>query len=178
MKTRFRLFPLLILCLALFLSGCSMLEKQKLPYQPQNEVSIWMNSLAGLSGVEQGKRADALRKSRAADLRAGFSTVGIHRDDLEMVLDDADARIYASQGQRRSVVLSIKIAELELIGTVTGITPVLLLDDVLSELDDARQDYLLNRIEGKQVFITSCNPGLFQKTGGKIVTIENGRLAD
>ena len=68
MKTRFRLFPLLILCLALFLSGCSMLEKQKLPYQPQNEVTIWMNSLAGLSGAEQGKRADALRKSPTASL--------------------------------------------------------------------------------------------------------------
>ncbi|MBQ4076137.1 MAG: hypothetical protein IJD65_00415 [Mailhella sp.] len=68
MKTRFRLFPLLFLCLALFLSGCSALEKQKLPYHPQNEVSIWMNSLAGLSGVEQGRRADALRKSPTASL--------------------------------------------------------------------------------------------------------------
>lgn len=142
-------------------------EVLALAYQPSAE-ALW----------QEDAFADALRKSRAADLRAGFSTVGIHRDDLEMVLDGADARIYASQGQRRSVVLSIKIAELELIGTVTGITPVLLLDDVLSELDDARQDYLLNRIEGKQVFITSCNPGLFQKTGGKIVTMENGRLTD
>ena len=120
----------------------------------------------------------ALRAGRPADLRAGFSTVGIHRDDLDFILDGTDARIYASQGQRRSIVLSAKIAELELIGSITGLTPVLLLDDVLSELDDARQDYLLNRIEGKQVFITSCNPELFRKTGGKIVTLEKGVLQE
>lgn len=68
MKARFRLFSLCILCLALFLSGCSMLEKQRLPQQMQNEVSIWMNSIAGLSGMEQGKRADELRKSPTASL--------------------------------------------------------------------------------------------------------------
>ena len=68
MKNSFRLLSLLILCMALFLSGCSVLEKQKLPYQQQNEITIWMNSLAGLSGVEQGKRAEALRKSPTASL--------------------------------------------------------------------------------------------------------------
>ncbi len=120
--------------------------------------------------------AAALSAGRAADIRAGFSTVGPHRDDMELILDGTDARTYASQGQRRSIVLSVKIAELELIGSITGITPVLLLDDVLSELDDARQDYLLNRIEGKQVFITSCNPELFRSTGGRIVTLEKGAL--
>ena len=142
-------------------------EVLRLAYQP-GAARLW----------EEAAFAEALRAGRAADIRAGFSTVGIHRDDIEMILDDADARTYASQGQRRSVVLSVKIAELELIGRITGITPVLLLDDVLSELDDARQDYLLNRIEGKQVFITSCNPELFKKTGGRIVTVENGRLLD
>lgn len=125
---------------------------------------------------EEAALAEALHAGRPADLRAGFSTVGIHRDDLDFVLDGTDARTYASQGQRRSIVLSAKIAELELIGSITGLTPVLLLDDVLSELDDARQDYLLNRIEGKQVFITSCNPELFRKTGGRIVTLEGGVL--
>ena len=68
MKTRFRLFPLRLLCFALVLSGCSMLEKQRLPQQMQNEVSLWMNSIAGLSAVEQGRRADALRKSPTASL--------------------------------------------------------------------------------------------------------------
>ena len=74
--------------------------------------------------------------------------------------------------------LAAKIAELELIGTITGQTPVLLLDDVLSELDAARQDYLLNRIQGKQVFITSCDPALFAKTGGKVVTVAGGQVRE
>ena len=68
MKTHFRILSLIILSFALLLSGCSVLEKQKLPYQPQNEVAIWMDSLAGLSGVEQGKRADALRKNASVSL--------------------------------------------------------------------------------------------------------------
>ncbi len=119
---------------------------------------------------------EAFLRARPTDLRAGFCTAGVHRDDIDFALNGTDARTYASQGQRRSIVLSAKIAELELIGSITGTTPVLLLDDVLSELDDARQDYLLGRIEGKQVFITSCNPSLFAKTSGKIVTVENGTL--
>ncbi len=125
---------------------------------------------------QQESLAAAIATARSTDLRAGCCTVGIHRDDLDFTLDDTDARTYASQGQRRSIVLSAKIAELELIGQITGLTPVLLLDDVLSELDDARQDYLLSRIQGKQVFITSCNPSLFAKTSGKIVTMENGMI--
>ena len=68
MNTRFRFFPILLICFALFLSGCSALEKQKLPLQMQNEVTLWMNSIAGLDGVEQGRRADALRKSPTASL--------------------------------------------------------------------------------------------------------------
>lgn len=120
--------------------------------------------------------ADALAAGRPADLRAGFATVGVHRDDIAFLLDGSPAKLYASQGQRRSAVLAAKIAELELIGTITGQTPVLLLDDVLSELDAARQDYLLNRIQGKQVFITSCDAALFAKTGGKVVTVEGGRV--
>ncbi len=68
MSARFRILSILILSFALLLSGCSVLEKQKLPQQTQNEVSLWMNSIAGLSGEEQGKRADALRKNASASL--------------------------------------------------------------------------------------------------------------
>lgn len=140
-------------------------EHLKLNYQPSTARS-W----------EPAALAAAFKSARGTDARAGFCTVGVHRDELEFLLDDVDARTWASQGQRRSIVLSCKIAELELIGQITSQLPVLLLDDVLSELDGARQDYLLNRIEGKQVFITSCNPELFNKTGGKIITVENGRI--
>ena len=66
MNTRFRYLSILLVCLALILSGCSALEKQRLPQQMQNEVTLWMNSIAGLDGVEQGRRADALRKSSTA----------------------------------------------------------------------------------------------------------------
>ncbi|MCD7893882.1 MAG: DNA replication/repair protein RecF [Erysipelotrichaceae bacterium] len=83
---------------------------------------------------------------------------GIHKDDMIMKLNDKDASIYASQGQQRSIVLAIKIGLLELIKKEIGEYPVLLLDDVLSELDDVRKTKLLNLIQGKvQTFLTSTN---------------------
>ncbi len=133
-----------------------------------------------LPGVPEGADIQALRESfrlaRSVDERAGFCTVGPHRDDIEFLLDGYEAKTWASQGQRRSIVLSLKSAELSCINRITGLCPVLLLDDVLSELDDTRQDYLLNRMEGKQVFITGCNPALFSGTGGKIIRLENGTV--
>lgn len=100
----------------------------------------------------------AIRAARGADLAAGFSTVGPHRDDFEVTVNGASARLYASQGQQRSAVLALKLAEAQALCTVTGEAPVILLDDVLSELDEGRQDYLLNHLNGMQVMITCCEP--------------------
>ena len=90
-----------------------------------------------------GGLADLLRQRQEEELRAGQSLCGIHREDLELLLDDQPARVYASQGQQRSVVLSLKMAEAAAAAQITGEHPVLLLDDVLSELDEGRKQYLL-----------------------------------
>ena len=98
------------------------------------------------------------RKNYQKDIAFKQTTHGIHKDDLVMCLNQQDAITYASQGQQRSIVLAIKIALLELIKKEIGEYPVLLLDDVLSELDDTRKTKLLNLIEGKvQTFLTSTN---------------------
>ena len=108
-----------------------------------------------------------LRRTEASDVRSGFTSVGPHRDDLEITLGGLSARMYGSQGQQRSAVLALKLAEAQALSQLTGETPIVLLDDVMSELDQSRQDYLLNHLHGRQVFITCCSPETvsLQETG-------------
>jgi DNA replication and repair protein RecF len=104
----------------------------------------------------------ALRAALDEDLRRGSTGVGPHRDDLEVAIDGVDARSFASQGQQRTAVVSLKLAESDLIERRSGERPILLLDDVLSELDAARRQELLARVgEGGQVIVTSVEAGPF-----------------
>jgi len=118
-----------------------------------------------------------LKKSRQTDMRLGHTSSGPHRDDMDIELGEKDIRAFGSQGQKRSAVLSLKLAEAELLSQLIGEQPVALLDDVMSELDASRQDYLLNRLEGWQVFITCCDPGpLRLLSRGSVFHMSNGEL--
>lgn len=101
------------------------------------------------------------RAHRQAELNARACLSGPHKDDLAVLIDGQAARQFASQGQVRTAVLSMKLAEREIHHEDTGQWPVLLLDDVLSELDARRQDFVLRHIGGGQVFITCCEDGGF-----------------
>ncbi len=119
--------------------------------------------------------ADLLDAATRADCGAGFSTVGAHREDLDIRLDGVPARIYGSQGQQRSAVLALKLAEATLLQEITDEPPVAFLDDVMSELDVSRQDYILNHIDGWQVFISCCEPSAtLRLTAGKVFQIKQG----
>lgn len=93
---------------------------------------------------------------RRAEIESRQCLSGPHKDDLVVTLDEVDARTYASQGQTRTAALSLKLASREIFYHDSGEWPVLLLDDVLSELDERRQSFVLNRIRGGQVFLSSC----------------------
>lgn len=146
----------------------------------KEELTLCYRSAIGDETVppaEAGRRLAALlRDSEAADRAAGFSTVGPHRDDLEVTIAGQPARVYGSQGQQRSAVLALKLAEASILREETGEQPVALLDDVMSELDEGRQDYLLNHIHGWQVFVTCCDPSPLRRlTGeGRIFHVEAG----
>ncbi|HXN03695.1 MAG TPA: DNA replication/repair protein RecF [Candidatus Acidoferrum sp.] len=100
----------------------------------------------------------AMRDARDEEIGRGQTAVGPQRDDLEVWLDDHEARLFASQGQQRSAVLSLKLAELHYLAEVTGEQPVLLLDDVMSELDPARRERLLAALQpGPQALITAAD---------------------
>ncbi|MDF2838859.1 MAG: replication and repair protein RecF [Evtepia sp.] len=101
---------------------------------------------------------------------------GPHKDDLIAEINGQSARQYASQGQSRTIALSLKLAERELHREDTGQWPVLLLDDVLSELDTRRQEFVLERIRGGQVFITGCEIPALKRTEHKCLTISQGKL--
>jgi len=116
-------------------------------------------------------------RHRQAELDAGQCLTGAHRDDIEISINGAPARTFASQGQTRTAALSIKLAEREIFRSETGEYPVLLLDDVLSELDAGRQSFVLNRIGGGQTLITCCEDETIRKrTGGRVLTVSGGRI--
>ena len=96
------------------------------------------------------------------DIKYGVTTLGAHRDDVSITLDGKNARNFASQGQSRSIVLALKLAESEILEEAFSTKPVILLDDVMSELDSARREYLLNHIGENQVFVTCCEKAYFE----------------
>ncbi len=124
----------------------------------------------------------ALEERKTEELRRAQSCVGPHRDDILFYINENEATKFASQGQQRTVVLALKLSELDIITEKTGDEPVLLLDDVLAELDDLRQNYLLKSItNATQVVITSVDTLLFENEflkGVKIYKIEDGRIVE
>lgn len=120
---------------------------------------------------------EALKKSRRDDIYSGHTGFGPHRDDIDITINSMSARSFGSQGQKRSVVLALKLAEAEIIYRKTGERPVILLDDVMSELDSSRQDYLLNHLNECQVFITCCEPeSLKLLKNGSLFEMDCGEL--
>ena len=110
-----------------------------------------------------------------AEVESGQCLTGPHKDDFTVTLSGIDLKAYGSQGQTRTAAISLKLAQRELMAREWGEEPVLLLDDVLSELDQGRQDFILNQIVSGQVFITCCEPGRFTKLG-KTIEISKGKV--
>lgn len=119
-----------------------------------------------------------LRQNAEREIFAGTTLYGAHKDDFEIDLGGNSARIYASQGQQRSLALALKLAEGEIIKKECGEYPVFLLDDVLSELDAARRSYLIEEIKNKQVIMTTCelDPALYPTA--RVIRVENGTYCE
>ena len=118
-----------------------------------------------------------LESHARAELQSGQCLTGPHKDDFTITLSGVDLKAFGSQGQTRTAAISLKLAQRELMKREFGEEPVLLLDDVLSELDEKRQDFVLNQIKSGQVFITCCEPGRFTKLG-KTMEISGGKRVE
>ena len=116
-----------------------------------------------------------MQSHHRAELESGQCLSGPHKDDFEVLLGGVSLKNYGSQGQTRTAAISLKLAEREIFRQDTGQEPVLLLDDVLSELDATRQDFVLNQLKSGQVFITCCEKDRLTNIG-KEIFIENGRI--
>ena len=139
-------------------------------------VSSVTDPFADAKQIEQ-QLAAHVYAHRSAELAAKSCLFGPHKDDLTLLLNGRSAAAFGSQGQVRTCTLSLKLAERELFFQEDGEYPVLLLDDVLSELDRRRQDFVLNRIADGQVMITCCEDGISDKLrAGAVFHIKNGKI--
>lgn len=140
------------------------------------------------SNIREDDFADCIKRNMDRDIRLKTTSVGPHRDDLSFMINGVDIRRYGSQGQQRTAALSLKLSEIELVKRIIHDTPVLLLDDVLSELDSSRQNYLLNSIQDIQALITCTGLDefvnhrftinrIYKVTDGN-VNVENSQEAD
>lgn len=137
-------------------------------------VSTVKDPFAGVETLRENLM-EHLKSHERGELESGQCLTGPHRDDFSVSLSGIDLKAYGSQGQTRTAAISLKLAQRELMRREMGEEPLLLLDDVLSELDPGRQDFVLNQIATGQVFITCCEPGRFTKLG-KNIEISHGNV--
>lgn len=143
----------------------------------KEEIDILYISTIGSEKDIYENMIEEYKESFNDDINLGYTTKGPHRDDIDFKINGLSAKNFGSQGQQRSVVLTLKFAEAEILSETLGEKPVLLLDDVMSELDYKRQEYVLNHIDGYQVFITCCdikNTENFKN--GSVFHIDQGKI--
>lgn len=146
---------------------------------PEKEGGRPFDLLTALDETQKNATVDAYRalytEHLDREVGAGCTLYGIHRDDIGIRINEKEARTFASQGQQRSGVLSLKLAEGEVSCAESGEHPVFLLDDVLSELDGERREYLLSSVKGRQVILTACEGCGAESVAARIFTVEEGR---
>ncbi len=154
----------------------SISKEEELNIEYENTLSAEFLPVAELSTICYEK----LNEIKDEEIKKGQCLIGPHRDDVSFFINNLDAKRYASQGQQRTIVLALKLSELDIIQEKINEMPVLLLDDVLAELDNLRQNYLLDTIkDGVQTIITSVDTLAFEEEFLKdveIVHIENGKI--
>ncbi len=125
---------------------------------------------------DKEKYKEELRKSRTSDIERGYTQKGIHRDDIYFFINKKQVNIYGSQGQNRTVILSLKLAELEIIKDETEEYPILLLDDFMSELDENRRENFLKNIHNTQILITCTDEFTICEKMCKTFQVKNGNV--
>ena len=164
-----------------FLSELAPIAQEKHAILSGGKETLTMKTESGYSGEEEEiarALSNDLKDGLERDLRLGFTGIGPHRDDIKFTLNGLDARIYGSQGQQRTVALSLKLAEAEMFKKRFGEYPVLILDDVLSELDKGRQQKLISATQNIQtIFTTTGVPrSIFKNAPYRHVVIAGGKI--
>lgn len=156
----------------------------------REELSLFYKNQIGISDGDtldniKNKYREKLSQNRDDDIYKKNTKYGPHRDDVEIFINDIDARSFGSQGQQRTASISLKLSELELIKKEVGEYPILILDDIFSELDQDRQRMIMERLGDVQMFVTSADPlhqnilgkksyTIFNIDGGRVLEVRNG----
>ena len=146
-----------------------------------NYIPSFSKNISSQSSVECIKNEIfmKLKKSSNSDIKSGHTSFGPHKDELEIFIDGKKVRLFGSQGQRRSTALCLKLAEACVLREFCEEAPVILLDDVMSELDDFRKNYLISKINENQVFITDCDSDMSRKfKKGKLFEVNVGKVQE
>ncbi len=164
-----------------FLKILSPIAEEKHALLSGGKEKLTMKTESGYYGAEEEIAyafLEDLKTAMLKDIRLGYTSIGPHRDDIKFTLNGMDARIYASQGQQRTIALALKFAETEIFKNKSGEYPVLILDDVLSELDTSRQKRLIKATYGIQTIFTSAGVSqtLFKGNDFNKIIIENGKI--
>ncbi len=164
-----------------FLTELGPIAEEKHALLSLGKEHLTMKTESGYTGTEQeiaSALLSDLKKGIGRDIRLGFTSIGPHRDDIKFQLNGEDVKLYGSQGQQRTVALSVKLAEAETFKNKFGEYPILILDDVLSELDKSRQRKLISAVENMQTLFTATHVDrtvLKGKTYRQII-IEKGKI--
>ena len=146
----------------------------------REELTAVYRSQCGVCGGNQEEVKNAYRKlfsAHMADEREkGFCVCGVQKDDVSFYINGKSIRLYGSQGQQRSAVLAMKLAEGELSASLTGDHPVYLLDDILSELDNGRREFILSMLSGRQGIITGCGGEVYDIAGANRICVSDGKI--
>ena len=164
-----------------FLTELSPIASQKHALLSDNKEELKMRTESGYYGSEEDiayALKEDLKVGLERDMRLGFTSIGPHRDDIKFTLNGDDVRVYGSQGQQRTVALSLKLAEAEIFYNKFGEYPILILDDVLSELDKKRQRKLVDAVKNMQTIFTatSLDRQVFKNASVNKIVIEKGKI--
>ncbi len=153
------------------------IDKYIAQYKTEEE-DLSIEYISGIKGdfTDKENFLNQLKSSLQRDLEKGITMTGPHRDDFDVLLNGKSLKKYGSQGQMRTAVLKIKLSECEIIKSITGEEPLLLLDDVLSELDEHRRKYFTENINGRQVIITCTDKDFAYDGKGSYFEVESGKL--
>ena len=144
--------------------------KEELKISYKSDISDSFSKRADIEDEYRRIFTDGIEKEKIV----GSSLYGVHRDDLIIDLNGKSARHFASQGQQRSIVLAMKLAEGEVNRDISGEYPVFLFDDVLSELDEERRKYIIGGIGNRQIIITSCEKDSFEIPDANKIEVSQG----
>ncbi len=164
-----------------FLTELAPLTQERHAFLSEGKEVLEMKTESGYYGSEDEiayAMKEDLKTGLEKDMRLGFTTIGPHRDDIKFTLNGLDARVYGSQGQQRTVALALKLAETETFKNRFGEYPILILDDVLSELDKRRQRRLISGVEHLQTIFTATgfDRSVFKGKDINKIVIQNGKI--